>query len=444
MRPIDQEFIDTIARFNEKSDIRFECGKKRRKIEKEYRALLEETTQNINDIDEKDISNIKRGIKLEDDELKKELKDVMLKNGEKEKEPFDSGVVENSIIFGEDIYKQEASILIEVYDKTNSLLDEINNNSVKIKKYKKLSKDVKNKVEFINAEKEYLTQFLDNERLSVGLGKKEHKKLMKEACTDFQNDTEQMKNLNELVVAEISGEADNRKYEDLYKADYLYELQKKEIEFEKKLGKLNLVGKILNPINWRIEGIGKIYSTFDNIVTNEYERDLSKYKINEDYEETDDFYLDERDEEEIIEKEKPKKTKPKKAKKEKLSIIDEEIKTSNDVMGYYDNLNQESEYEDEDELDDDFEISYPNYKDDIEEYEEDKSKSEYDDDDFESNFYRTFYNEDDDFYDNEDDDIYDDLETILKNRKKRASRTKARKNKSTRKKGIFGLGNKNW
>lgn len=412
MRPIDQEFIDTIARFNDKSEIRSECGKKRRKIEKEYRNILEKTTKNYDEIDPKEIENIKNEIKSINDNTNKELKNIMLENGEKEKEQFDLKVIENSIIFGQEICKQEGSILIEVYEKTSNLLNEINNNEVKIKKFKKLSKDSKNKLEFINAKREYLTQFLDNERLSVGLGKKEHKKLMEEACNDFKKDTEQINNLNTLLLTEISGDINQKQYEDLYKSGYLLELQKREAEFEKKLRKLNLVGKILNPINWRIVSIEKIYSVFDNIVTNEYKRNLSNYKIKELFEadEDEDLYIevDEKTEEE------PKKDNVKKAKKEK---IDTEIESSHDIMKYYDNLD-----------DDEFE-------------EEPKN----DDEDFEENFYRTFYDEEDDIYDDEENnDVYEDLETILRSRKKRASRLKTKKTKGSKQKGIFGIGNKKW
>ena len=444
MRPIDQEFIDTIARFNEKSDIRSECGKKRRKIEKEYRIILEQTNQNINNIDSKNVTEIKNEIKLQNDILEKELKDIMLKNGEKEKEPFNSDVVENSIIFGEKIYKQEGSLLTEVYDKTNNLLNEIKNSAVKIKKYKKLSKDAKNKVEFFNVEKEYLTQFLDNERLSVGLGKKEHKKLMKEACDDFKKDTEQIENLNKLLLAEISGDVDQKKYQDLYKPVYLIELQKKEAEFEKKLRKLNLVGQILNPINWRIVSIEKLYSVFDNIVTKEYQRDLSKYKIEEMFEvdEEENLYLYEEEtvNEETVNNEQTKRVNQKKSKKS--NKIDVELETSHDMMSYYDNLDEDSEIQEEYD-DDHYESIYPNYKD--EEDDDEAQENDEEDSDFEEKFYRTFYNEEDDFYDDEENnDVYEDLETILKNRKKRASRLRGKRTKSTKKKGIFGLGNKNW
>lgn len=456
MRPIDQEFIDTIARFNDKSDIRSECGKKRRKIEKEYRDLLEQTSQNINNIDDHKIKEIKNNLKIQDDILKKELKDIMLKNGEKEKEPFDTSVIENAISFGEVLYNQEADILIEVFDNTHRLLSEINNNSVKIKKYKKISKDTKNIIEFLNAKKEYLTLFLDNERLSVGLGKKEHKKLMKEACIDFENDNAQIENLGKLLYGEISGEKDQKNYEELYKPIYLLDLKKKEAEFEKKLRKLNLVGQILNPINWRIVGIEKIYTVFENIITNEYQIDLSRYKIEDMFEtdEDEDFFLDEDEEKDeetvIVPEEKPKKLIAKKMKKDNNKKIDVELETSHDMMSYYDNLSEEPEIQ-EDEDSNEYDNIYPNYKDvteeNDEEDEEDKNEENNDneDDDFEENFYRTFYNEDDDFYDDEEsNDVYEDLETILKNRKRRSNRLRGKRTKTTKKKGIFGLGNKDW
>lgn len=425
MRPIDQEFIDTIGRFNEKSDIRSECGKKRRNIEKEYRNILEKTMKNINNIDAIEVTEIIENIKLEDNSVNIELKDIMVKNGEKEKEPFDLKVIEKSILFGKNIYKQEGNILTEIYEKTNSLLKEINNNAVKIKKYKKLSKDSKNILEFINVEKEYLAQFLDNERLSIGLGKKEHKKLMKEACEDFDKDTNQINNLYELLVAETTKDIDNKNYKELYRADYLADLQKKENEFEKKLRKLNLVGKILNPINWRIVSIEKIYLVFDEIVTNEYQRDLSSYKIENMFkaEEDDLFNIDEHEYDETTIEENPKSMRVKKTNKEDTKKIEEEIEISHDIMKYYDDLDEEPEQE-----------------------ESQNDEENYDDDDFEDNFYKTFYN-DDDFYDDEENDeegVYEDLETILKNRRKRANRARIMKTRSTKKKGFFGIGGKKW
>ena len=93
-------------------------------------------------------------------------------------------------------------------------------------------------------------------------------------------------------------------------------------------------------------------------------------------------------------------------------------------MEYYDNLDQTPKYE---------------------ENQEDNFEEDDEGEDFEEDFYRTLYN-DDDFYDDEEEDydVYEDLETILKNRKKRLSRARVKKTKTSRKKGIFGLGTKKW
>ena len=448
MRPIDQEFTDTIEKFNEKSEIRAEFGRKRRKIEKEYRSILEKTKKNISEIETKKISEIKTYLKTGSNNVNEELKMIMTKNGEKEKVPFDSNVIENSIIFAQNMYKNEAGILIDVYDRTNRLLNEIRNNSVKIRKYKIISKNSKNKLIFLNVQKDYLAQFLDNERLSVGLGKKEHKKIMKEACNDFKKDTEQINNLYTLLLGEISGEINANDYDQLYSADYLIELKKKEEVFDRKLRKLNMIGQIINPINWRVESIEKIYSVFDEIVINEYNRDISRYKL-ESEEESEDYtdeltiddsedYTDELSIEdyELEDTQKPilkETTKKEETKKGKTKEIEEEIEYSNDVMGYYDNLDQDSKFEDNQE----YNFTENDEEDDYDDYD--------DNDDFEGNFYKTLYN-DDDFYDDEEDDydVYEDLETILKNRKKRLSRARVKKTKTSKKKGIFGLGAKKW
>ena len=432
MRPIDQEFIDTIAKFNDKSEIRSECGKKRKIIEKDYRNLLEKTNKNINEIDPKNISEIKKITKLEDNTLNIELKDIMLKNGEKEKEQFDSNVIEKSIVFAENLYSQEANILTEIYDKTNSLLNEINNNAVRIKKYKKLSKKSRNVIEFLNIQKEYLTQFLDNERLSVGLGKKEHKKLMKEACNDFDKDTKQINNLNKLLLEEIAGEASVKMYEELYSAEYLTDLQKQEDEFERKLRKLNMTGRILNPIYWRIVGIEKIYSVFDEIVSTEYQRDLSDFKI----ESSQVNYV-------IEEPENKEPEKSKRTKKEKIEEVDEEIEDSQDIMEYYDNLDSDS-----DDSEDDYEYDgiYPTYRNEMEQEDNDEQIDLYNDEEVEEDdeendtFFKNFYDDDDDFYDNDNEDVYEDLETILKNRKRRLSKSRVKKARTNKKRGIFGFG----
>lgn len=278
MKSIDEEYINIIKLFNEKSKIRLQYGRSRRKVEKAYREILELTIDNYNKMNHEGLKKVKAYLSVESTEINSELKKKMLKNGENEKIPFDKNVIESAIILGEKIHREEASILLDIYHKTRNLLNEINIGEIKIGKHKKTTKNAKVKLDFINSQKEYLFLFLDNERLSVSLGKKEHKKLMEEACLDLEKDLIQINNLNELLLKEISGKATKKDYKELYNEEYFKDLKKKETDFDDEMRKLNLVGKIINPIYWRIDGIEKLYETFDNIATEEYGRDLSEFK----------------------------------------------------------------------------------------------------------------------------------------------------------------------
>ena len=480
MKPIGREFIEALSSFNETSENRADCGRKRRRIEKEYRSLLEKTTNSINDMDAEKISEIKKFIAEDNEKSSEELKALMTKNGEKEKVPFDENVIENAISFGQNINKQEAKLLIDVYEKTKSLVNEADSGAIKIKRYKKLSKDVTNKLDFLNVQKEYLTQFLDNERLSVNLGKREHQKLMKEACEDFNNDVQQINNLNEILIKETINKATQKMYNSLYNAEYLNDLQKKESEFEDKLGELNLVGQILNPIYWRINCIEKVYDVFDNIVTSEYDRDLSKFKI-EEPEEDDDGFMEAYDD-----IEEDKNAESKEDSKSIKDIISDEDEGEDEFDTFEDEDSEtEEEFEEDDEaddiedeeeedydeedfnqkdeedFDDDFDEDDDFEEDEIEEdeIEEDEAEEDIEDEDEENELEESEDDEqeeteedeiEDDFEeDNEDDDYEDEIDIILQNRKKilgkgpkRKAKEKSDKTKNIKKKGLFGLGNK--
>ncbi|MBR3249922.1 MAG: hypothetical protein IKF83_04440 [Clostridia bacterium] len=474
MKPIGKEFIEALSTFNETSENRTDCGRKRRRIEKEYRSLLEKTTSSINDMDTEKIAAIKRFIAEDNAISSEELTALMTKNGEKEKVPFDTDVIENAISFGQDINKQEAKLLVDVYEKTKSLVNEADSGSIKIKRYKKLAKDVTNKLNFINVQKEYLTQFLDNERLSVNLGKREHKKLMKEACDDFNSDVEQIKNLNEILLKETTNKATQKMYTSMYNAEYLNDLQKQETEFENKLGELNLVGQILNPIYWRINSIEKVYDVFDNIVTSEYDRDLSKFKIEEPEEDDSEGimdYYDNIEDEEPEENEEEKKSIKDIISEEEDDDYDEFEDEDSDIDDDYDEKQEieDDDFDDEDyeydEQDDDFddEEDEDDYSDDdIDEIEDEDDEEdeeseietddseviEEDDDNKSEDIDQEDDFEDDDNDEYEEEDNYDDeIDIILQNRKKilgksPKKKTKNTKTKSTKRKGLFGLGSK--
>ena len=325
-------FTNVVAEFNEKSIVRDKCGKKRRVIEKEYTNKLNDTLENYKNIDINLAKRAKQFIELDSTESENELKNKIQKNGEKEKVPFNKEVIEQAINVSIDTQKRETDILANIYEKTNKLFSEIKSNSIKIEKHKKTIIDSKCKLSFINALKEYIIQFLDNERLAAVNGEEEYSKLMEEACKNINEDLVQINNLYALLIKEITRKATKKSYLDLYNIEYLKDLEKNAEEFENQVKKLKLPVAVINPNHWRIDGMKRIYEVFNKSVTEEYGRDLKEF-INIDNEE-DDSDEDESSDEEIK--------------------IEENNKIENiDINNYEDDNNTEFEQEDNEKEDED-------------------------------------------------------------------------------------------
>jgi len=410
-------FIDIVAEFNEKTNTRTTCGRNVRNIEAEYNKKLNNILDNYKEIDIDAVKRAKQFSELVTEDLENELKERIKKNGEKEKIPFNMDVVTKAISLSVDVQKRETEILCNVYEKTSKLFNEIKNNSSKGDKHKKIIKESRIKLEFVGALKEYLVQFLDNERLTAVNGIEEHNKLMKDACENLEEDLVQINNLYTLLLKEINKKITKKSYEELYNLEYLKSLEKKSEEFEKQIKKLNLPVTIINPNYWRIEGMKKIYDIFYKNVTEEYGRDLSEYMI-EDEVETPEIIEDEdwelKEEPEVEEKKEAKiKEKVKQPKRTiKGPAIEEnsknEIDRKIDMILGFDNLETgRKSYKDDDELDDaqddDFEddnendeVYYDIWGNDIND--KDGKKINYDD------------GEDDENDDDWDDDEYEDDE----------------------------------
>lgn len=423
-------FIDVIAEFSEKSLVRTNCGRTRRNIESEYNKKLTKALNDYKEIDV-DIEKVaKQFIDTPTDDIEEELKEKIKKNGEKEKIPFNMEVITKAITLCVDIQKRETEILANIYDKTNKLFSEIKSNATKGDKHKKIIKDSKSKLEFVGALKEYLVQFLDNERLTAVNGADEHNKLMKEACENLDEDIVQINNLYTLLLKEISKKITKKSYAELYNIDYLKDLEKKSEEFEKQIKKLNLPVTIINPNYWRIEGMKKIYDVFYRNVTEEYGRDLSEYMPKEE-ESVDEEEIDEEWDLDIIDnkketKEEKKAVKPKKIKRKIKGISQEEEKSNSEVdddeidmiLGFNGENNTQEDFEEEeiapeddfreDEDDEDDDVYYDIWGNDIKDEEDaDEEDDDFDDEeDFEDDDEEVESEEDD--YENEDWDDQDD------------------------------------
>ena len=169
---------------------------------------------------------------------------------------------------------------IVIYDKTKKLLEELENNTLKIERHRKWKRDNIAKLKFFSAEREYLIQFLDNERLPVMHGKKVHRKLMIEACKNLILDVSQMNNLYELILREEAGRSAKRAYKELYNKDYLRKIEEKEKQFEEEAKKLNLsAATVINSNYWRVEGIIEVYTAFYQIITEIFGKELEEFEI---------------------------------------------------------------------------------------------------------------------------------------------------------------------
>ncbi len=398
------EFIEAISKFNEKSSIRATCGRSRRNIENEYNQKLNKILDDYKNIDIDIARKAKQFADTPTEDIEKELKEKIQKNGSKEKIPFNMNVITKAITLCVDIQKRETEILANVYEKTNKLFTEIKNNTTKGDRHRKIIKDSKSKMAFVTALKEYLVQFLDNERLTAVNGEEEHNKLMEEACKNLEEDLIQINNLYTLLLKEISKKVNKKSYAELYNIEYLQDLEKKSEEFEKQIKKLNLPVTIINPNYWRIEGMKKIYDVFSKTVTEEYGRDLSEY-IPEPEETIEELPKFEDDWDDDVEDEEPKEVKketPKTKAKRKIKNVTQEsddpkseIDKKIDMILGFDGQNKNQNDDWEDDEDDDFE-------DEDEETENDENDVYYD-------IWGNDISDDDDEDDENDDDIENDF-----------------------------------
>ena len=273
------DFVESIKEFNEKSEIRNKCGRERRIIENDYQKILNATADNFNGILKDKLKEMKSFLKSEDKEFAKiEMKENISKNGAKEKVPFDENIINKAIDTSLYIEGKKAEILLSIYEKTSKLLDEINKDTVKIETHKKQVRDSKSKLDFLNSITEYIILFLDNERMNTIGGQAEHERVMSKTCENMQNDLVEIQNMYSLLIKEINGKTTKKLYKQLYNVEYLNEIKEQENQCEKNISKLNMIGTVIYPDYWRLEGMKKIYDTFKTIMTEVYEVDLSEYE----------------------------------------------------------------------------------------------------------------------------------------------------------------------
>lgn len=374
-----EDFIKALTEFSDKQKQRNKYSRNRRAEEKNHIQVIEKCNNDIKEININVLKNIKAFQSSEDENYKQEIIEIMINNGKDERVPFDKDAIENAVNIRNEIAKKEAECYTTIYDRMKRLLVEINNDEIKLDKYKKTLRDISVKLAFLKSQKMYIVSFLDNERMTAINGIKVHKQLMLETCKNLELDMEQFNNLYELILKEISGKATKKAYKELYNKEYLKNIEEKEKNFEEEINSIKIkAGTIINSNYWRIEEIKNIYQIFQNEISEKFEKDLSEFKL-EETEQNDEIKDD------IFKTEIPE---------EDVEYIEEYEYDEYDDIDYdedeennddYDEDNEDYEDDDNEEYDyeEDYEDEYDYDEDEDEEYEDDDYDEEEDDDESE-------------------------------------------------------------
>jgi len=282
LKEIREQYIDCLTNFSQRQKERNKCEKTRRISEANHIEYINKSINQFASIENKMILNIKDFILVQKDAIKEEIIEIMIKNGKNEKVSFNEDVIKRAIKVRISIAEKEAECYILAYDKMKRLLAEIDNDILKIEKYEKILKNISVKLAFLEAQKEYVVGFLDYERMTSISGIRVHKKLMEEACRNFELDIIQIENLYEIILREIANKSTKKLYKELYNQTYLKNIEDKEKNFEQEINSISInMGTVINSNYWRIEGIKLVYNVFNEEVSNKFEVDLSHYIIEE-------------------------------------------------------------------------------------------------------------------------------------------------------------------
>lgn len=439
LKELREKYVKAMVIFIQRQKERNKYARIRRATESNHRNYMEYANKMFEAINQKDVQKMKDFLNFDKEKIKQEIINIMIKNGKSEKIPFNYQIIEEAVKVRIEIAEKEVKLYISIYDKTGKILNELSSENIKLSRAEKLLRDVSVKLAFLNASKEYIISFLDNERMTAINGEKAHEKMMQEACKNFELDMIQINNLYELILKETTGKSTKKAYKELYNKNYLRDIEEKEKDFEEEVINVKInIGTVINSNYWRIEGIKNIYKIFQEEVSEKFDKDLSEYKI----EDTPKEMLIENNEIEVFYHEDDKEERCEENIKEE-DEYEEIIKEKR----YEENTNEENEYEEV--------IKEERYEENInkeDKYEKISNKQEeykvnlykqYDDNEEEEDVYHFEFNEIQQ-EDNESKDkieepnnelLEDDIENIIKNSRKMIHNKKSEKKSNN---GIFG------
>ncbi len=277
MVEVKEKLINALTVYNEKRFELSKCKRYKKMAEKAYNDAYEIAISNYDSISQEILEEAREFARFEDAE---DIISELENNGKNEKIPFNEDVIRDATMFGIDIAKKEVAGYLVIYDKMTKLLADIEEGATKIELHKKYARNEKAKMDFIYAVKDYMTQFLDYERMTIIHGRKSHNRLMSEACENFESDIIQINNLFELLVKEITNKSTKKAYKELYNKSYLIDIQEKDERFKREKNRVNLnTATLINSNYWRIEGIREIFTIFYKTVTEVLGRNVDEFDV---------------------------------------------------------------------------------------------------------------------------------------------------------------------
>ncbi len=432
LKEIREEFVKQLNDFSQKQKDRNKCDKAKRIGEAKHIEYIKRMHEEFEQINIKDVVEMKDFITSEKEHIKQDVLLIMSKNGKSERIAFDQDVLRKAINTRIDIAEKEADCYTSVYDKMKKILAETDNETIRLNKYKKTLRDTSVKLAFLDAVKDYIVSFLDYERMTAINGAKAHKKMMVEACNNFERDMIQIRNLYELILKEAATRSTKKAYKELYNKTYLRNIEDKEKNFEQEVNNVNIsMGTVINSNYWRIEGIKNIYNVFQKEVSEKFDRDLSEFRIDEEEIELESAQVT--IQESYYAKTENNKNTTKNKRKVVQIVEDEEDEVheeeKNDILynidyeedkeieSYYDNEEEDKEnYYDSEEHEEEYyedEEDKEEYYEDEEEYYEDEEDEEeyYEDEEYEEEYYEDEEDEEEYYEDEEyEEEYYEDEE----------------------------------
>ena len=418
LKEIREEFVKQLNDFSQKQKDRNKCDKAKRIGEAKHIEYIKRMHEEFEQINIKDVVEMKDFITSEKEHIKQDVLLIMSKNGKSERIAFDQDVLRKAINTRIDIAEKEADCYTSVYDKMKKLLAETDNETIRLNKYKKTLRDTSVKLAFLDAVKDYIVSFLDYERMTAINGAKAHKKMMVEACNNFERDMIQIRNLYELILKEAATRSTKKAYKELYNKTYLRNIEDKEKNFEQEVNNVNIsMGTVINSNYWRIEGIKNIYNVFQKEVSEKFDRDLSEFRIDEEEIELESAQVTIQ-ESYYAKTENNKNTTKNKRKVVQIVEDEEEVheEEKNDIVynidyeedkeieSYYDNEEEDKEnYYDSEEDEEDEEEYYEDEEDEEEYYEDEEDEEEYYEDEEDEEEYYEDEEDEEEYYEDEED-----------------------------------------